>query len=276
MNDHDPLEPIRHLEPQVGPVPVGRIRARAEAVRTRRVVLASAGVAAAVAVALVGVRARTRHEVRDLASRPGLPTPAIAESLGNGGAADAATGADVQVAPAPPPGPGEPQTVTGSSGAPKAHGSAADSSGVASKTSSGSTLNASALTVRLELSATTIVPGQTVELRLVVCNPNDKSAGDPSPAYDFEVLKGRQVVWRYRQATGLGGIGPGANSAEDGQDAASWGPRECRTFTGRWDGRDDSGKQVAPGTYQAVGILTSQTAPPKRTDPKPICVTGCV
>jgi hypothetical protein len=75
--------------------------------------------------------------------------------------------------------------------------------------------------------------------------------------YDFEVRRGRQVVWRwsagrmFTQAVTNLTIGPG----------------ERRVYSETWNQRDNNGQPVPPGTYGAIGILTTMARPQPQAPP---------
>ncbi|MGH3579895.1 MAG: BsuPI-related putative proteinase inhibitor, partial [Mycobacterium sp.] len=108
-------------------------------------------------------------------------------------------------------------------------------------------------TLRLGLTAgqSAHSPDEPVVLTLTVTNPGPAPvtvAFPSSQQYDFEVRLGERVLWRW--------------SAERAflqtLTQRTLGPGERWVVTETWDGRDDQGQFLAPGTYEVVARLTSR------------------
>jgi hypothetical protein len=123
------------------------------------------------------------------------------------------------------------------------------------------------LRLELETSGETASVAMPIGLRLEVCNQSSRDVAVPfstEQRYDFEIrnLDG-ELIWRwgadrvFAQVTGSETFTPG-----------------CRTFgEGKWDGTDQEGEPVEPGTYEAIGVLTSN--PEYRSAPSEVCAFTC-
>ena len=123
---------------------------------------------------------------------------------------------------------------------------------------------------RSELEATLTVEQATVgrgsEFTLRVCNTStgnvSRSFGS-AQRYDFVITQGDDVTWRWSDDRSFAQV--------TGEER--WKPKECLSWTENWDGTTSSGAPASPGSYEAVGVLSS--SPEHRTEPALFCVDIC-
>ena len=171
--------------------------------------------------------------------------------------------------PAPSPTPDTQPEASPESDVPAPGEGAEARSGMTSAGGSGTPLATAgaALSVKLRTSGETASVAMPIVLRLEVCNQSSRDVAVPfstEQRYDFEIrnLDG-ELIWRwgadrvFAQVAGSENFAPG-----------------CRVIGEEdWPGTDQEGEPVEPGTYEAIGVLTSN--PEYRSAPSEVCAFTC-
>jgi hypothetical protein len=255
----DPFDVLRGSI-AASPAPdVGVIKARARRIeRRRRVALSSAAGVIAV-VAVVGVLSKTGpgRPSQEVAQRA-TPAAGFAETSGSAGTAATAPASQLQAKQSLRTAANAANTAQR---APKSAG-AAPAAGMAASAPSGD----GSASIQTTIDVAKGPQPHSARFTLSACNGSGAEVRRSFPTserYDFEVSRDGKRVWRWSDGRAF------AQYVSD----VSWAPHECKRWTETWDGTDSSGKPVATGSYQAVGVLSS--SPAQRTAAKTFCLDLC-
>lgn len=254
----DPFEKLQGSGGSAEP-PLDAIKARALRIQRRRYAALGGGAVAVVLIAMVGIflgtdpgadRARTLAQSR-------TATPEATAAPGSAEGRRPASGARLQNPP-------QEDQVLDQGAAPLP----ADQSGTTAQEESASAARAaeadsmsSGVEVTLSVSKEAL---RSVRFTLRACNRSDEAtelAFGSGQRYDFEVSRDGELVWRWSDGK--------AFTQVHGQER--WDAGECRTYSEVWDGRNSEGSLASPGSYDAVGILTS--SPPLRSQSRSFVVS---
>jgi len=241
----DPFDVLRDVPAGAAP-DVALIRSRARRIQRRRYVTLASSASVIVIVAAIGLFAfRPAGSKHQLAQA----TPSTAQE----NATTLQESTDSGVAPSAAPR----AAVTASGGASTTSGSA----GIAPQTKSADAATPLVLTLDVAKRAPR---GATFTLK--ACNKNEQTVErsfNDAQRYDFEVSRNGTRIWRWSDGRSFSQI----------TGTETWKPNECKTYEADWNGTNSSGAVAAPGTYKAVGVLTS--SPEQRTKPKDVCLDIC-
>jgi len=248
----DPFDRLRSSSPDVDAPSVDHIRSRARRIQRRRYVTVAASASVVVLLAGIGLFVRTNptsHPSNTLAQ----------QQTTEGGTAMTTTATPKALAPA-----AAPKTVANSNNASSA-GAVSGSGSYLSPAQAGQAARPSAgLTLSLAIAKHSI--GRGDDFTLKACNPSSSSFSQQMRAqtYDFEVSRGTSLVWQWSHG----------KAQPQNVTTVTWKPRECKSWSASWNGTDDLGTPVAPGTYQATGLLKTYPGD-EQTKPQSFCLDAC-
>jgi len=238
----DPFDRLRGSSSDPTPPTVDAIRSRARRIQRRRYTAIASSSVVLVMLAGIGLFIRTRPDVH----RTTTTTNALAGSISTA----APTLAEKAAAP------------TNSSAASGAFAGAGETRLQPQSADATAAKPANGLVLSVDVAKH--APGEDFTLK--ACNEQATSFTEQmrGTTYDFEVSRGSTVVWRWS----FGKMQPQYVAAQ------TWKPHECKTWSATWDGHDQSGKPLAPGTYDVVGILKAYPND-QRTAPRSFCLDVC-
>ena len=100
----------------------------------------------------------------------------------------------------------------------------------------------------LSTDKTTYVPGKVITITLTVTNKGSSSLKLAFPSaqqYDFVITMGGEEIWRWSHDKMFAAVLTEVTLA----------PSESVVYQEKWPQKDNQGKPVSPGRYQAIGVL---------------------
>jgi hypothetical protein len=269
MSDH--LERLRDLGGGAAPDP-DVIRARARGIERRRRAVLGAGAGALTLVAVLAVLLRPADEAPTTLA--GAESRSAAPAAAGLASTDTESTAGQAVTVETPSALKESASAALTSGGEKPSESraserraaAAAPESYAGASAADSEAGGGQLQASLAVSGSPASPSRPAKLTLRVCNTSgqtvERSFSD-GQRYDFEITRGGSRVWRWSDD----------RMFTQSLGSEKWAPDACKSWSAMWDGRSSSGALVAPGSYQATGILSG--SPALRSAPKTVCAVSC-
>ena len=252
----DPFDRLRDTDTTAFTPDLGAIRSRARQITRRRQQLLGGSAVAVALIAVAGIFFTTKddsHRTATFAQREPTAAPSI----------EAAPFAAADTAAAPTDGDAQKRAADSSA---EQQATGASTAGGSAAVTAPNTMSSAPAPLAVTLSVKDRSSGRGADLTLKACNQSNESVSRDfatSQRYDFEVSKNGAVVWKYSEGRAF------AQMVGD----ESWAPKQCKTWTATWDGMRSSGGLAGPGTYEVVGVLS--TDPPLRTDPQKYCLDVC-
>lgn len=260
----DPFERLGSVGGSAEP-PLDAIKARARRIQRRRYAGVAGGAVAIALFAVVGIVVSSgpdsdpsaRRLAQGLESKRAAESPTAAPRRELDKTTSAEAGGAAAVVPQRDAPEGASTFSSGGEAAPAA--AAAESQAAADRSATG-------MEVSLDVIEESAQPRRGVGLLLKACNRSGKPIDldfSTGQRYDFEVSQNGDIVWRWSDGMSFTQV--------FGQER--WDSGECKTYSEWWDGTDSQGGIAPPGSYQAVGILTS--SPSLRTGAETFCLDAC-